>query len=334
MITEPGYWVFVGVSANYEDGIAHLFAKRYDTNKNISFVTALNYNILQLKNTYEFSLGAFTNSSIKTNGMNGEMTHWYIGLFDFENVHLLWTSTYDNKDLKAHNYINTYYMFDEYKRKIDIKSKSKSYSNLVGKFVNKVNYKFKQGVQIFPKGAINIKGNLTIKSTFVQSMSILVGIDLRKIVLAKRITLFRRGPFRAKLNGIFEVFATRKTVASRWKLSVKYFYSDAGKTEIKKRVFTSNLFFSGAYSTVQATITVGPHNMVSIGMYLDGMVEFFEDQPYTVFKMNAFERQNQILNPEIDNWDYSTIYFFAVIESAGNLIFPLLNFRQNVSLAC
>jgi hypothetical protein len=70
--------------------------------------------------------------------------------------------------------------------------------------------------------------------------------------------------------------------------------------------------------------------MLSVGMYVGGMVEFFEDRPRRFFDIKAFSEQNFIFSSTARNTDYVSLLFFGVTETAGGLFFRILNYRANV----
>ena len=332
MALKPNFWIFISISADYENGISHFYVKDFGQNEEAKFVIPIQFGILQIKNNYKFSFAGFSPESSKTNGLIGSLMYWFVGLFHVENGNLLWITTNFDKDLMKHHHINTDFVFDTYRRDYDVKSSSSSSSSLKAKFINKVAYKFKQGLQVYPKSGLKVVGNMQVKKNFVTSLSIFMGFDFRKIVRSKKVILFRRGPPNVKKSGYLEVFGERQTLSSKWKLRVKYFYK---KTKNGKkhhmRILTSGLYFSGAFSSIQVSLVSGPHGVLKVGMYLDGMVEFFLDKSNTIFDFNAFNWSNHILDPKHGDWDYSTIFTFIFLESAGNLIFPLLSWRANVS---
>lgn len=321
------------MSVNYEDGVCNFFAKRYDTNKNVTMILGLNNALLRIRSNYKFTFGAYASDTVKASGLIGTLNHWYVGLFNFENSNLLWTSTYYDPFLHEHSYINTYFIFDSYTRRKEINSKSKSYAKIDAGFENKVEYSFNQGIQIYPAGFLNIKGNLEIKKKFVSTMSIIIGFDFRKLVFVNEITLFHRGELKAESSGAFRIFGVRdEDNPKKWRVGLEYWYKDSPKAKkAKKGKVMSSIHFKSSFDTIQVSITVGPHNMFTVGMYVGGMVEYFEDKPNTIFDLQAFKDKNFILSKDENNWDYVTIIFFAVTETAGGLFFPILNYRANVS---
>lgn len=304
---------------NYEIGVTTLFAKNYLTEKSTEIILKLNFHDFQLLRTSSICFGG---------GVTANFLHWYIGLFKFENLETLWVGTNFEPFSSSHKYISLYYLFDEYNQTQIIdplpgsRLKNKLNITQTGKYLKGA------GIQMFPKSTMRIEGELApIISEHITQISFIFSLSLTD--LPQDLILFTRGNYMEKKEGSF-IFLLMRRDRSSFVATVRFYITNsAGKIELQERV-SSYPFTESTGATVQVSFAVGPHDTLFVGLYGNGISEFFPDIHKVKFNLSAGNRFNEVLFSEDQRLKPITLYSFRVLDTTGNLLYPVLSYLMKV----